>query len=121
MTTNASEIAIGGELSQKSYTVIYVSRRLSVADSRDSHFERETFVIVYVISRLRKFLYVRTFKLIFHHKLLVFLFSPSKEFPMAALARTFRWAISSINFDFDVVCQESLKNPHTVSISLLHF
>ena len=119
MTTNASEIVIGGELSQEGYTVTYVSRRLSAAESRDSNIERETLVKVYVISRPGHFLQVQNFKLLFDHKLLVFFFPSSKEFPKAALARTFRWAISSIDFDFDVVCQESRKNPHTVSISLL--
>ena len=64
MTTDASENAIGGVLSEERHTLIYVSRRLSAAEYHYSNIKTEA----YVIGRLRKFLLRRNLKLITHHE-----------------------------------------------------
>ena len=55
MTTDASEKAIGGVLSQKWHPVIYVSKTLNQAEQRYSNNERESLAVVFVVKCLRQF------------------------------------------------------------------
>ena len=54
-TTDASEKAIGGVLSQEGHPVIYVSKTLSQAEKRFSNIDCETLAIVFVVKRLNQF------------------------------------------------------------------
>ena len=56
VTTDASEKAIGGVLSQEGDPVNYVSRKLSQAEQNYSNIEREALAIVFVVTRLKQFL-----------------------------------------------------------------
>ena len=55
ITTDASEKAISGALSQEGHPVIYVSQTLSQAEQRYSNIERETLAIVFVVKLLSSF------------------------------------------------------------------
>ena len=52
VTTDASEKAIGGVLSQEGHPVIYVSRNLTPVEQNYSNIEREVLAIVFVVTRL---------------------------------------------------------------------
>ena len=101
VTTDGSEKAIGGVLSQEEHLVIYVSRKLSQAKKNYSNFEREAFAIVFVVTRLKQFLLGRRFTLQTDHKPLKNLFAPDEETPKTASARITRWAIALMGFDFE--------------------
>ena len=49
VTTDTSEKAIGGVLSQEGHPVIYVSRKLSQAEQNYSSIERQALAIVFVV------------------------------------------------------------------------
>ena len=61
ITTDASEKAIDGVLSQEWQPVICVSKTLSQAEQRYSNIEREALAIVFVVKRLKQFLLGRNF------------------------------------------------------------
>ena len=50
VTTDASENAIGGVLSQEGHPVIYASRKLSQAEQNYSNIEREALAIIFVVT-----------------------------------------------------------------------
>ena len=73
ITTDASEKAIDGVLSQEGHPVIYVSQRLSLAEQRYSNIEREALAIVLVVKRLKQFLLGRKFMIETDHRPLEFI------------------------------------------------
>ena len=100
VTTDASEKAIGGVLTQEGHPVIYVSRKLSQAEQNYSNVERVALAIVFVVTRLNKFLLGMRFTLQSDQKLLKNLFAPDEEILKSASERITRWAIALIGFDF---------------------
>ena len=120
MTTDASEKAIGGVLSQ-GHPVIYVSRKLSQAEQNYSNIEREALAIVFVVTRLKQFLLGRRFTLQTDHKPLKYLFATDEEIPKTASARIRRWAIALRGFDFELKYTPGEQNPHTDALSRLDF
>ena len=102
VTTDASEKAVGGVLSQEGHPVIYVSRKLTPAEQNYSNIEREALAIVFVVTRFKKFLPGRKFTLQTDHKPLKYLFAPEEEIPKTASARITRWAIALMGFDYEL-------------------
>ena len=68
VTTDASEKAIGGVLSQEGHPVIYVSKKLTPAEQNYSNIEREALAIVFVVTRLKQFVFGIQFTLQTDHK-----------------------------------------------------
>ena len=120
VTTDASEKAIGGVLSQ-GHPMIYVSRKLSQAEQNYSNIEREALAIVFVVTRLKKFLLGRRFTLQTDHKPLKYLFAPDEEIPKTASARITRWAIALMGFDFEMKYRPGEQIPHADALSRLDF
>ena len=121
MTTDASEKAIGGVLSQEGHPVLYISRKLSQAEQNYSNTEREALAILFVVTRLKHFLLGRRFTLQTDHKPLKYLFAPDEEIPKTASARITRWAISLMGFDFELKYTPGEKIPHADALSRLDF
>ena len=121
VTTDASEKAIGGVLSQEGHPVIYVSRKLSQAEENYSNIGREALAIVFVVTRLKQFLLRRRFILQTDHKPLKYLFAPDKEIPKTASARISRWAIALMGFDFELKYKPGEQIPHADALSRLEF
>ena len=119
LTTDASEKAIGGVLSQEGHPVIYVSRKLSQAEKNYSNIEREALAIVFVVTRLKKFLHGTMFILQTEHKPLKYLFAPDEEIPKAASARITSWAIALMEFDFELKYTPGEQIPHADALSRL--
>ena len=120
VTTDASEKAIGGVLSQEGHPVIYVSRKLSQAEQNYTNIEREALAIVFVVTRLKLFLLGRRFTLQTDHKPLKYLFAPYEEIPKTASARITRWAIALMGFDFELKYTPGEQIPHD-ALSRLDF
>ena len=121
VTTDASEKAIGGVLSQEGHPVIYVSRKLSQAEQNYSNIEREALAIVFVVTRLKQFLLGRRFTLQTDHKLLKYLFAPGEEIAKTASARITRWALALMGFDFELKYTPGEQIPHADALSRLDF
>ena len=120
VTTDASEKAIGGVLSQ-GHPVIYVSRKLSQAEQNYSNIEREALAIVFVVTRLKQFLLGRRFTLQTDHKPLKYLFAPVEEIPKTASARITRWAIAPMGFAFELKYTPGEQIPNADALSRLDF
>ena len=121
VTTEASEKAIGGLLSQEGHPVIQVSRKLSQAEKNYSNIEREALKIVFVVTRLKQFLLGIRFTLQTDHKSLKYLFAPDEEIPKTASARITEWAITLMGFDFELKYTPREQIPHANALSKLHF
>ena len=85
-TTDASEKAIGGVLSQEGHPVIYVSRKLTPAEQNYLNIERKALAIVFAATRLKQFVHGRRVILQTEHKPLKYLFAPDEEIPKTASA-----------------------------------
>ena len=120
-TTDASEKAIGGVLSQEGHPVIYVSKTLSQAEQRYSNIERKALAIVFVVKRLKQFLLGRKFNLETDHRPLEFIFAPNKELPKTVSARITRWTVSLMAFEYEIKYKEGSSIPHADAMSRLKF
>nr|XP_047140200.1 uncharacterized protein K02A2.6-like [Hydra vulgaris] len=121
LTTDASEKAISGILSQNGHPVLYLSRTLSDAETRYSNIEREASAIVWSAHRARHFLLGRKFKLISDHRPLEFIFESNKELPKVTSARILRWAIQMMAFDYEISYKKGENIPHADALSRLSF
>ena len=119
LTTDASEMAIAGVLTQEGHPVIYVSRKLSEAEQRYANIEREALAIVWSCQRLRQFLIGRKFSLHTDHKPLEALFCPNRELPKVASARILRWATLMLAFDYNIVYRPGSEIPHADALTRL--
>ena len=111
LTTDASEVAIAGILSQEGKPVMFVSRALSKAEQRYSNIEREALAVVWSCMRLRQLLLGRHFTLESDHKPLMKIFD-GPQLPKVASARLMRWAILLQQFDFHLKYSEGKTIPH---------
>ena len=116
VTTDASEKAIGGVLSQEGHPVINVSRKLTPAEQNYSNIEREALAIVFVVKRLKQFLLGRQFSLrrTTNHK---YLFVPDEEIPKTASAGITRWAVALMGFDYELKYTPGEQIPHADALS----
>ena len=121
VTTEASEKAIGGVLSQEGHPVIYVSRKWTPAEQNYSNIEREAVTIVFVVTRLKQFLLGRRFTLQTDHKLLKYLFAPDEEIPKTASARITRCAIAVMGFDYELKYTPGEQISHADVLSRMYF
>ena len=121
VTTDASEKAIGGALSQEGHPVIYVSRKLTPAEQNYSNIEREALAIVFVVTRLKQFLFGRRFTLQTDHKPLKYHFVPDEEIPKTASARITRWAIALMGFDYVLTYTPGEQITHADALSRMDF
>ena len=121
LTTDASENAIVGILSQEGHPVMYMSRRLSTAERNYSNIEREALAIVWSTFRARHFLVGSKFTLRSDHRPLEFIFNPRRELPKVTSARLLRWAIQLMAFDYEVYYVKGDSIPHVDALSRLTF
>ena len=117
ITTDASEKAIGGVISQEGHSGIYVLRKLTPAEQNYSNIEREALAIVFVVTRLKQFFLGRRFTLHTDHKPLKYLFAPDEEIPKTALARITRWTIALMGFDYELKYMPGEHIPHADALT----
>ncbi|XP_065651276.1 uncharacterized protein LOC136079465 [Hydra vulgaris] len=120
LTTDASEKAISGILSQNGHPVLF-SRSLSDAETRYFNIEREALAIVWSTHRARHFQIGRRFMLISDHRPLEFIFDCNKELLKVTSARILRWALQMMAFDYDISYKKGESIPHADALSRLSF
>lgn len=115
LTTDASNIGLGGILSQgeiyKDKPVAYVSRFLADRETRYSAYEKEMLAIVYCVEHFRNYLYGRKFTILTDHQPLSWL--KTKE----PSNRYIKWLIKLEQYDFDVVYKPGKNNLNADALS----
>ena len=102
LRVDASEYSLGGIMTQKGHPVMYLSRKLTEAETKYSNIEREALGIVWSIERARKLLIGKKFILQTDHEPLKYIFGTKSGLSKTISARLARWVIRLSAFDFTV-------------------
>ena len=121
LTTDASAHAMAAILSQEGHPIMYLSRKLTQAETNYSNIEKEALAIIWSTERAHDFLMGRKFLLRTDHRPLEFIFNPRKELPKVTSSRIIRWAIKLMAFDFDIIYVKGNTIPHVDALSRLEF
>lgn len=105
LTTDASNVALGGVLSQHDRPISFYSRTLNSAERNYSTTEKELLAIIECCKHFRPYLFGRRFTIETDHQPLVWLYK-SKE----RNARLERWKIRLTEYDFNVVHRRGHTN-----------
>lgn len=105
ITTDASNVAIGGVLSQNDKPIAYVSRTLNEHEINYSTIEKECLGIVWCLKQFRPYVYGRKIKLFTDHKPLIWL-NNLKE-PNSKLMR---WRLQIGEYDYEINYKEGHLN-----------
>ena len=117
LTTDASEKAIAGILTQNGQPVMFVSRILTAAEQRYSNVEREALAVIWSILRLKQLLLGRHFNLVTDHKPLTKIYGGS--LPKVVSNRLIRWAMLLQRFDFTIQHQPGTSISHADALTRL--
>lgn len=102
VTTDASNVAIGGILSQgtigSDLPICYASRTLTKTEGNYSTIEKELLAIVWTIKYFRPYLFGRKFTIITDHKPLTWLFSLKEP-----NSKLIRWRLKLEEYDYNIV------------------
>lgn len=116
LTTDASNVAIGGILSQgrigQDKPIAYYSRTLNSAERNYSTVERELLAMVEATKHFRPYLYGRKFICITDHKPLAWL-SSLKE----PNSRLMKWKLKLEEFDYEVQYKKGKENTNVDALS----
>lgn len=116
VTTDASNAAIGGILSQgtigRDLPISYASRLLNEAERNYSTIEKELLAIVYCVNYFRPYLYGRKFQLTTDHKPLVWLHSVKDP-----TSRLVRWRLKLAEYDYEVIYKAGKINVNADALS----
>ncbi|KAL7289462.1 hypothetical protein TKK_0016653 [Trichogramma kaykai] len=115
ITTDASEIALGGILSQgmigQERPIAYTSRVLRGPELRYEVYEKEALAIVHSVQYFRPYIYGRHFKIYTDHRTLVW-------FKTAELnTRVQKWRFRLAEFDFQIIYKEGKSNTAADALS----
>ena len=117
LRVDASEHSIGGVLLQSGHPVMFLSRKLTSAESNYSNIEREALAILWAVERSKKMLLGRSFTIQTDHQPLKFIFQPSKGLSKTISSRLTRWALrlSAYDFDIEYVAGRHMKDADALS------
>lgn len=80
----------------------HVSRRLTETEQRYSQIEKEALAIVFGVTKFRKYIWGRKFKLFTDHRPLLAIFNPNSGIPRHTANRLQRWAEHLLSYDFEI-------------------
>lgn len=116
VTTDASDYAVGGILSQgtigKDRPIAYTSRLLNAAERNYSTIEKELLAIVYSVNHFRSYLYGHKFTLVTDHKPLVWLHSVKDP-----TSRLVRWRLKLAEYNYEVIYKAGKTNVNADALS----
>lgn len=116
LTTDASNIALGGVLSQGSIgsdkPIAFASRTLNESEQKYSTIEKELLAIVWACKYFRPYLFGRKFTIYTDHRPLVWLFN-LKE-PNSKLVR---WRLKLEEYDYDITYKAGKTNTNADALS----
>ncbi|XP_055688348.1 uncharacterized protein K02A2.6-like [Lutzomyia longipalpis] len=107
IASDASSYAVGAvayhvfpDGQQKAF--YHASRRLTDTEQGYSQVEKEGLGIVFALKKFHRFIYGRRFTLLTDHKPLVSIFGSKKGIPVHTANRLQRWALTLLNYDFEI-------------------
>lgn len=116
LTTDASNYALGGVLSQgiipNDLPIAYASRALNKAESNYTTTEKELLAIIWCVKHFRPYLYGRKFKIVTDHKPLKWLFNVKDPG-----SRLVRWRLKLEEYEYEIVYKPGVKNSNADSLS----
>jgi len=116
LTTDASNYAIGGVLSQKhdngDLPIAYASRVLNPAEGNYSTIEKELLAITYCTNHFRPYLYGRKFTLITDHQPLTWIHKVKDP-----TSRLMRWRLKLEEYDYEVTYKCGTMNKNADALS----
>lgn len=116
LTTDASQYAVGGVLSQgpvgKDLAIAYASRVLNLAEKNYSTIEKELLAIMYCVNHFRLYLYGRKFTLVTDHQPLVWLRRVKDP-----TSRLLRWRLKLEEYDYTVMYKKGSANKNADALS----
>jgi len=116
LTTDASDFAIGGILSQgvigQDRPITYASRILSHAEQNYNTTEKELLAIVWAVKHFRPYLYGTKFKIVTDHKPLIWLFNVTDPG-----SRLIRWRLKLEEYDYEIVHKARKYNTNADALS----
>lgn len=105
ITTDASNVAIGGVLSQNDKPIAYVSRTLNEHELNYSTIEKECLGIVWYLKQFRPYIYGRKIELFTDHKPLIWLHNLKEP-----NAKLMRWRLQIGEYDYAIHYKEGHLN-----------
>jgi len=105
ITTDASNVAIGGVLSQSDRPIAYYSRTLNSAERNYSTIEKELLAILDTTKFFRPYVFGRKFVIETDHHPLVWLYKIKEP-----NSRLIRWKLKLDEYDFDIVHKKGKEN-----------
>ncbi|XP_052562119.1 uncharacterized protein K02A2.6-like [Culex pipiens pallens] len=83
-------------------TVYHVARSLTKAEANYGQIEKEGLALIFAVTRFHRMIFGRHFTLQTDYKLLLAIFGSKKGIPVYAANRLQRWAVTLLNYDFDI-------------------
>lgn len=105
LTTDASNVAIGGVLSQSNRPLAYYSRTLNSAERNYSTIEKELLAILDCVKHFRPYLFGQKFVIETDHNPLVWLYKIKEP-----TSRLITWKLKLEEFDFTIVYKKGKEN-----------
>ena len=116
VTTDASDYALGGVLSQgpigKDLPIAYTSRALICAELKYTTTEKELVAIIHAVKQFRPYLYGRKFTLVTEHRPLLWLHKLKDP-----IARISRWKILLREYDYEITHKPGKINMNADALS----
>lgn len=116
LTTDASNTAIGGVLSQgtigQDLPIAYVSRVLNSAETNYSTIEKELLAIIYCTHHFRPYLYGHKFFLVTDHQPLVWLYKVKDP-----TSRLMRWRLKLDEYNYEIIYKSGSVNHNADALS----
>ena len=117
VTVDASKTAIGAVLSQDGHPVLFVSRKLTSAESNYSNIEREALAAIWACKRLEQFLLGKRFVVETDHKPLVYIFGPEHAVKSEVSPRLLKFSLKMMRYDFEIKHVQGSSNVVADSLS----
>jgi len=102
LTVDSSSFGLGAVLEQGGKPVIFISRKLNVAESHYSQTQKEALAVVWAVKRLHKFLYGKPFAIVTDHKALTYIFNPDKGINGTTTSMLTRWACTLSQYQYTI-------------------
>jgi hypothetical protein len=117
LITDASNIGIGAVLEQQGKPVLFISRRLSVAERGYSQTLLEALAVWWAVNRLHKYLFNSKFTIVTDHQALKYIYDPGKSLSRNSTAMVQRWSIALGAYNYTIQHRNAKNIQHADFLS----